>query len=416
MALRSAVSRALRWDLWIWAGAFLAAFLLGRRFSSTGNDFIVYHTAARSLLAGRVDLYSSTFALGPPMVYVYPPLFLLLVFPIGWLSLPDAFGLCFALMALAVALTLRLVFRAWRPGSPGGYAASIILIAGPYAVLCFRSGNAHLFVALLVLLALVAWSRGQLWRASAALALGGAVKLFPLFLAPVFVARRDWRLLARTVAFTLLLWSLPALYFGPRQTVELYRSWIGSIGADFGAYKRQRAMDLSLPGAMERWLAPVDYSTYVDPGYPQVNFAALAPQTAKRLGSAAAGFIAVLSLWMCAKLRPFARDNPRSLAAAGAIFIVTILLVGPYTPIQHLSAWLIVVAALPAVLGHRGRLALAGIGLFNALLFAVPGSASQRAFQASGVFTVIGLMLWGMAMAAGFALIRERAQRPPDHR
>jgi hypothetical protein len=389
--------------LWLLGG--VVAFLIGREFSSTGNDFIVYHAAARSLIAGRTDLYASDFALTPPMMYVYPPLFLLLVFPIGWLDFPNMFGLCFALMALAVAAIVRKMAREWRPRNRWLYGASIVLIAGPYATLCFRSGNAHLFVVMLVVFALLAWSRGSLWWASLAVALGGAIKIFPLFLIPVFAARRNWALVTRSVALTLVIWALPALYFGPRHTAELYRSWYASIGGDMEDYKRQRAVDLSMPGVVGRWLAPVDYSRHVDPGYPQVNFASMAPGTVRSIVLVVQCLLAVLTLWMCASLPR--SGNPRDIAATGALAITATLLLGPYTPIQHLSALLVAAMTLPVAFGDvPAARALVGIGAVNALLFAIPGSANQRAFQASGMFTLVGLAVWGASMLAARRLIR----------
>jgi drug/metabolite transporter superfamily protein YnfA len=268
-------------------------------------------------------------------------------------------------------------------------------------VLCFRSGNAHLFVALLTVVALVSWSEGREWQTSAAVALGGAIKIFPLFLVPVFVARREWGLLWKTLVLTVILWALPTLYFGPRQTVALYGDWRQAIAGDFEAYKRQRAVDLSLPGVLTRWLAPVDYSTYVDSGYPQVNVVSLPPQPIKGITFAAMGVLGALSMWMCATLRRSSVSSARDIAAVGAIFITANLLLGPYTPIQHLSAFLIATMTLPiAFESAAASYGLVALGVVNSLLFAIPGSANQRALQAYGVFTLMALTLWAAAMLA----------------
>src|SRR5262245_53498595 len=61
-----------------WVAIAIAAFFLGRHFIYRSPDFPVYHSAAISLLSGRTDLYSDTFAWVPPQIYVYPPLFVLL--------------------------------------------------------------------------------------------------------------------------------------------------------------------------------------------------------------------------------------------------------------------------------------------------------------------------------------------------
>jgi len=205
--------------LWIVAAA--VAFLVGRHLSAAARnvDFIVYYEAARSLLAGRTDLYSGTFSLGPPHIYLYPPLFVLLVCPIGLLSYADGFGVWFALMTLATAAVTKRVYHHWRPQNRARYALLLVALAGPFCVLGLRYGNIHLAIVLLTVLAVLAWSRGKLWPASFGLALGGAVKIFPLFLIPVFLVRREWSLAARVVGFSAILWVMPALYFGPQQTL-----------------------------------------------------------------------------------------------------------------------------------------------------------------------------------------------------
>jgi hypothetical protein len=112
----------------LWFAAGLLLFAIGRRFSATANDLIVYHTAARNLLEGRTDLYSDSFALKPPMIYGYPPLFLLFVSPIGWLNFETAYGLWLPLWPFHSRLSLDLpsqcggrgiesVMRAWESSS-----------------------------------------------------------------------------------------------------------------------------------------------------------------------------------------------------------------------------------------------------------------------------------------------------------
>jgi len=51
----------------------------------------------------------------------------------------------------------------------------------------------------------------------------------PLFLLPVFIVRREWPLVTRVIGLSCLLWLLPVIYFGPRRTVALYRSWANPL-------------------------------------------------------------------------------------------------------------------------------------------------------------------------------------------
>jgi hypothetical protein len=392
----------------LWIGAALAAFAFGRHFAERSVDFIVYYNSAMSLLAGRTDLYSDTFSLGPPAIYLYPPLFVLLIFPLGWLSFSNAYGIWFALLVLATAAVIRQACLHWRPQRRATYALLLATLAGPYVVIALRYGNVHLFVVLLTILGVLAWSRGRVWTASAALAVGGAVKIFPLFLLPVLAVRREWGLAARVVAFSALLWMLPVVYFGPRETVSLYRSWYEVVARNTDEFKKQHALDHSLEGALERWFTRVDYSEYHDPDYPQATVVEL-PRGVVETGTTAIRLaILALSLWMCVLLRraserareDFGSNGNPYTVTAGAVFISAQLLLGPYTNILYLSGWLLLALASPVVL--RGEKLLERVmlaaGVINALLFAVPGRTNQRAIAAAAVYGFVGIILWTAVM------------------
>jgi hypothetical protein len=399
----------------LWSLAAAVAFGVGHHICHRTVDFIVYYQGARSLLAGRTDLYSSTFAWGPPMVYVYPPLFLLLIFPLGWLSFANAFGVWFALMGLGTALVIRRAYRQLRPRHRARYVWLMLVLPGPLVMGALKSGNAHLFVVLLLICAVMAWSKGRVWPASFAIALGGAIKIFPLFLLPVFMARREWALATRVAGFTCLLWLMPAVYFGPQRTMSLYRSWSNPIVFHLPRFENQHSLDQSLPGTMKRWLTHVDYSGRVDRDYPQVNFATLSRRALKAVTYGIEGIILTLSLWMCALLRSVAEilptDRHRQLcvASAGCIFITLQLLLGPYTPTLYLSGWLLVALVLPSVVEGKKYVhnLLLLTGTLNLLLFLVPGKINQRALQAYGAFTVLGFVLWTLSMWGGWLLARK---------
>lgn len=255
-----------RWLGWLLAAGL--AFCVGRHICHRTIDFIVYYQGAKSLLAGRMDLYSNSFAWGPPLIYVYPPLFSLCIFPIGWLSFANAFGLWFAAMIIATALVIHRAYRQWRPQHRGRYAWLMLTLPGPFVVDAVRYGNVHIFIVLLLTLAVLEWSAGKLWTASFAVALGGAIKIFPLFLLPVFAIRREWGLVTRVTALTCLLWLLPAIYFGPRRTASLYRTWCSLVVFHLPRFESQRPLDESLAGAIKRWFTHIDYSTRRDRNSP----------------------------------------------------------------------------------------------------------------------------------------------------
>ena len=399
------------------------AFWMGRYTCHHSFDFLVYYEGARSFLAGRTDLYSDTFAVGPPMVYVYPPLFMLLIFPLGWLSLANAHGVWFMAMALATAAVIRRAYRQWRPQHRARCAWLLLALAGPLVAGELKSGNAHLLIVLLLISAVTAWSQGRVWAASLAVAMGGAIKIFPLFLLPVFIVRREWPLVTRVIGLSCLLWLLPVIYFGPRRTVALYRSWANPLVFHLSRFENQHSLDQSIQGTATRWLTHVDYATHLDGDYPQVNVATLSRRALKAVTYGIEGIILALSLWMCALLRPVAvtpgTDRHRQLcvATAGAIFTTFQLLLGPYTPVLYLCGWLLVALILPALTEHKKYVhnLLLAAGTLNLLFFLVPGRIHQRALQAHGVFTVLGFVLWALSMWCGWILARKKLNTSASH-
>jgi hypothetical protein len=403
-----------------WLAGAVAAFLLGRHVARHSVDFIVYYRAARSLLAGRTDLYSRSFSWGPPMTYIYPPLFLLLVFPLGWLSFANAFGVWFALMTLATAAVVRLAYRQWRPEGRLKYFWLLAVLPGPYLVWTLVYGNAEVFIVLLTILAVLAWAQGRLWRSSFALALGGAIKVFPLFLVSAILVRREWGLAARVAGVSCVLWLLPAVYFGPLRAAALYRSWYRTVVRDSQEYREQRGPDLSLPGVMERWFTHVDYSHYRDRNYPQVNILNLTEPVLKGLVIVVDAVILALSLRLCARSRTTeaslrgvsSREWEAGVAIAACIVIAAQILVGPYTTFLYPSGWLLVALALPLVTQGSTHLtkSFLALGTLNTLLFGIPGSRNQRALWAWGAFAVVGLLLWVLVMYSGRMFAQAKRQ------
>jgi hypothetical protein len=410
-------SRERLWRAVMLMLAGLSLFLIGRHFSYRSTDFIVYHEAAKSFLAGRTDLYSATFAWGPPMQYVYPPLFLLLVFPLGWLSFTAAFGIWFAGLALATGLLILLAYREWRPRRVGEYGLILVTLAAVPVLYALRTGNAHLGVVLLTLAGFVAWSKERTWTASICLALAGVVKVFPLFLLPFLLVRREWKLALRFVSLSCVLWAVPMAYFGPRQTVSLYRSWYSSVPADVQRFEGLHQLDYSFTGAIRRWLTHVDYSQHRDKDHPEVNWLDLSAATVRVIARILNGFVLGLSLLMASMLPKPGAEAPTSkearhrlvVATTASLFVTSQLLFGPYTIFLYLCGWLAVALTLPVVFQHGAERLnhwLLGIGLANLVILAIPGRSNHRALEAYGVFTLLNIALWLISLMGGWKLLR----------
>src|SRR5207248_1855858 len=171
-------------------------------------DFRVYHYGARGVFDGTRPVYGLNSGLGWPMHYRYPPVFLLLfapfaLFPLGlgaavWMTLK---------VAVLAALMRAMVRRGLKPAVIG-----LVFIA-PYIVEELRYGNAQFFVIALTMFSLLV-ARERPVVSGASLALGICIKVWPFFFVPYLAARRDWKVVAWTGVFVVVLMLLPSLYFG----------------------------------------------------------------------------------------------------------------------------------------------------------------------------------------------------------
>lgn len=403
----------------------LALFLIGRHFSHRSVDFIGSYQAAKNFLAGRTDLYSDTFGWGATMQYVYPPLFLLLVFPLGWLPFEDAFGIWFAGHALASGILILLAYREWRPLRAGMYWLVFATLAGVPLLYALRNGNVHLGVVLLTLAGLLAWSKEKTWAASICLALGGVIKVFPLLLLPFLLVRREWKLALRFAFVSCIFWAAPMAYFGPRQTVRLYQSWYETVPANVQRFERRHQLNYSLTAATRRWLSHVNYSQNRDKDYPQVNALDLPPGAVKAVAWFLNGLVLGLSLFLASVLPRAGLAGPErravihrlGVAATASLFVTAQLLYGPYTIFLYLCGWLVVALTLPVVLQHcaeRLNYWLLAVGLANLGLLVVPGRSIHRAFEAYGVFTLLNIALWLISLMSGWKLLRAARVQSPE--
>src|SRR5262249_53388757 len=179
-------------------------------------DLRVYHYGARGVFDGTRPVYGSTSGLGWPMHYRYPPLFLLLFAPFAFLPLGLATAIWLLLKIVVLIAMLLLIARRMRSDpdrTVRNWWIIPLLIAGPYVIQDFRYGNAQFFVFALAVVGLLLVEETPL-LAAAALALGIAIKVWPLFFVPVLIAQRYLKFAAYTVLFVVVLMLIPSFYFG----------------------------------------------------------------------------------------------------------------------------------------------------------------------------------------------------------
>lgn len=199
--------------------------------ATLGQDWMVFHTAARAYLDGELplifdaerftallnaryaDWIGGALSLHP---WIYPPSFLLMLLPFGLVSFAVGYAL---FLALGFAAALAATWHAAGEGRGWLHLGTLLLCpAAPFTV--FVGQNAFLTSALLV---------GGMSLLSASPVLGGALlgvaaykPQFWLMVPVALVAARQWRALASAFASAALLALLALAVFG----VDAWRAWI----------------------------------------------------------------------------------------------------------------------------------------------------------------------------------------------
>lgn len=211
--------RLRRWLVWGYAAAaLLTVFLVSYR---SENNFLVYRSSIVHLLAGQ-NLY----ALHPADhadLYRYSPTFAVLFAP--FVLLPNSAGILF--WNLGSLLLLYSALNRLLPDPPG----SVALAGALLGFLITQDGTeTNLLVAVLMVYALVALESDRPFRAAAAIAVGGLIKIFPLAaLALGAFSRRKIRFALFLLLAVVGLVLLPLLLMRPAALLAQYGFWLDTI-------------------------------------------------------------------------------------------------------------------------------------------------------------------------------------------
>jgi hypothetical protein len=386
-------------------GAFvLVAVLFGYHVFNHPMDFRVYHYGARGVFNGTRPVYGVTSGLGWPMHYRYPPLFLLLFAPFAMLPLGWSAALW---VVLKFALLAWLVQALWKRGlkPPGAYASLIaLLLIGPYIVEEFRYGNAQFFVVALTIAALMIL-RDRPLLGAASLALAISLKVWPLFFIPYLAARREWRFVAHTLAFVLVLALLPAMYFGVRGNFSLLGEWYTQESHTQLSESEIWFPNQSLRGVLMRYLTVIDYSQVPDSNYALVNIATFDPAKVRWLWMILAGSIYAAFLVLVYRGRDVGEWLDHSLA------FCFLALLEPFT-----QKYALIVLLCPAIVAagllkeRRPRILIYSAIVLVLIQPLAPGSSAQRILQVLGLDFGAALLIT-IALATYVGL----ADRPPEN-
>jgi hypothetical protein len=352
-------------------------------------DFPVYWRASNSLLNGRQDLYSPTFVWGVHdqlMVYRYPPLFLLIFAPLGFLPYAAAGYAWFALKVVALGFTVRAIHS-----MTGNIANRLLLwtatslIAAPYLIEEFHYGNVHFFIVFLTVLALYFFESGREAFSAAVLALAISIKVFPVFFLPYFILQRKFRYVALVLLWILLFNLVPGFHFGFRHNIELLETWYGRVLIDSEAHQFHGGINHSLKGVLQRYLSHIPYERRVtDQGYPNINVADLDSGSVQTLLYVITGAVFLVMVFLCFRRHESREDR---LLAYG---LIACAIVG-FAPSTGYNYFVLLILPGAVMLSYWIRMGNERSRALTALLAAaillsflpplLPGSAVQRHVQ-----------------------------------
>ena len=375
-------------------------------------DFRVYHYGARGVFDGTRPVYGETSGLGWPMHYRYPPLFLLLFAPFAWmpLSVGAAVWVVLKLGVIGAAIVsdplppsaaLPLCkgetcppCKGGQPRSGRGSLTTILLRASPYVFEDFRYGNVQFFIFALTAAALIT-VRTRPVLSAASLALAISIKVWPLFFVPYLAVKREWKVIAWSIGFTVVLTLLPSLYFGFNENISLLQQWVSQefqtqLGESEIWFPNQ-----SLRGVLMRYLTVIDYSQVPDSDYPAVNFASMDPSIIRAAWT-------IIAAGIYASFLAFVQRRKNDIWVELGIGFCLLTLLEPFT-----QKYALVVLLVPAIAASRippTRPVRALIYASIALIWIQPlagGAAATRLLQVLGMdFFATALLTIALAVAS----------------
>lgn len=385
-------------------------------------DYQVYYYAGVSLLAGRYDIYSSTFSLGELLDYRYPPLFLLLICPLSMLPFSVAsyiwWLLCWAQEFGCIFYVRRLIRESGLAAMSKWGWLIVFLAVAQYYVMALQYGNAQIFVTMAIFGSFCLAARTEtVFQAAMLMALAITFKVFAVLTLPYFVLKKQWNYLIAVGLFVVILNLVPAVYFGFDKNLELLGTWFDHVVLDHESHEKIGPINLALKGQLRRYLTDIDYSERVsgtewtDTEYKKINPIAIPRQTADGIWIGLSLIFYLAFFVVVWRNRTATNSRQRRLFEYGLIICLT-LLVNPLSYKIYFILLLLPVAAI-ANFAFRTvskqakvcRYVLYFAAAANVILPLIPGRSAQR------LVLVIGTDFW-IAAALTATLFYVLASRP----
>jgi hypothetical protein len=304
----------------------------------------------------------------------YLPAFAMLAIPAALLPLTAAKAVWFTtsvvLIGVVLVLSLRLL-PSYRKRPPLLVTLTLVVMAKFYGHELVV-GQVNLLLAVLVLLAVHLADRGRTGGAGLVASLAIVIKPYAVIMLPWFAARGAARtVMAAGVGLALAL-ALPALAYGPGDTVALHQAWWRTV-TESTAPNLLNADNVSLAGMYAKWLGPGTIATALTMATALLLIGtALAIFAARQHVAAPAGLEAALLLTLIPLLSPQGWDYVFLLSTPAVMYLVN------YE------------RDLPQPLRFAAIAALAAIGLS---LYDVMGREAYAQFMALSIITVCYLVV-----------------------
>jgi hypothetical protein len=199
-----------------------------------GNDINVYLYAADQIL-DKEDLY----AVNPYNLYLYSPLFALLLSPLTLFELPVA-------RVVWALLNILLVFRLWQLLYPMTaelnsrrkkyWSAAVIILSLGFLNHNFALGQVTILLLWLTLEGAYQVARGKHITGSVLIALGINIKILPMLVLVWLGMKGHFRALTLTSVFFVASLFIPALLIGFKYNTDLLIAWRSAINPSGGRF------------------------------------------------------------------------------------------------------------------------------------------------------------------------------------
>ena len=362
--------------------------------ASRSVDFMAYYYAARvamGLQPGHV--YGLASGIGWPQFFRYPPLFLVLILPLGLLPYKVSVAVWAAFKCLALYLVVRTLGRRLNFPRSGFWWLVPVLLCGGFLLQELILGNVQFLVFAVVAAGLLALE-GDEWRGAFLLALGVTLKIWPLFFMPYVAVRKGARaalLMAVSLAGLML---LPAAYFGWSANVSLIRDWVTQERSLSSLAAETWFPGQSLAGILQRYLTVMDYSKWPDRNYVQLHLLHLDPRLVELIWYALAGVAYLGLLWVARKSSELREpDSPMGggLLLTDALALCALPLLSPFA---HRIAFVVLLwpamvagalLARPGFPSGRSKTLIYAAVAIETIEPMLSSSKMQRLFQVVGV-------------------------------